>query len=461
MKGHVDVAVIGAGPAGAHATMAAARAGLTCMLFDEAAAAGGQVYRAPALGRMDKKQDAIEGDQLRSALGESGAILAFRRRVWLVEHGFVIHAIGPDGPERITSDRLIVATGTSERVVPFPGWTTPGVIGLAAATILLKADATLPGPRTVIAGRGPLLAAVAAGTLDLGGDVVAVLDQARQSRWIKALPKMASQPDLLKHGIGWWMQLVRARVPIRHGADIVDVTKERNELLVSTATGETFACDSVAVGHGLTPSTEITRLLGARHCYVPKLGGWVAEQDDFGRTTVDGLIVAGDGAGVRGAAAAALAGKLAGLTVAFDLKRLDRASFAAEAKGLQTLLARASRFGTAMAEMMAPQIEDVDALTPDTIVCRCEDIKAVEIDAAISGGAVTIDQLKAWTRAGMGPCQGRTCGETVASLLAKHVGDREQVGMWTGRAPLRPVPVDELIGDVAYEDIPIPKAAPL
>ena len=410
---------------------------------------------------MDKKPDAIEGDRLRSALGKSGAILAFRRRVWLVERGFVIHAIGSEGPERITSDRLIVATGTSERVVPFPGWTTPGVIGLAAATILLKADATLPGPRTVIAGRGPLLTAVAAGILDLGGDVVAVLDQARRSRWIKALPKMASRPDLLKRGIGWWMRLVRARVPLRHDADIVDVTKDQNELLVSTTTGETFACDAVAVGHGLTPSTEITRLLGARHRYVPELGGWVAEQDAFGRTTADGLFVAGDGAGVRGAAAAALAGKLAGLTVAFDLNRLDQAAFETEAKSLQGSLARASRFGGAMAEMMAPRVENVDALSPETIVCRCEDIMAAEIETAILGGAVTIDQLKAWTRAGMGPCQGRICGETVASLLAKHVGDREQVGMWTGRAPLRPVPVDEMIGDVAYEDIPIPKAAPL
>jgi thioredoxin reductase/bacterioferritin-associated ferredoxin len=461
LKGHADVAVIGAGPAGAHAAITAASAGLTCIVFDEAAAAGGQVYRAPAIDRTDKKPDAIEGDRLRTVLGDSGATLAFRRRVWLVERGFVIHAIGPDGPERIAADRLIVATGTSERVVPFPGWTTPGVIGLAAATILLKADATLPGPRTVIAGRGPLLAAVASGILDLGGDVVAVLDQAPRMRWIKALPKMASRPDLLKRGIGWWMQLICARVPIRHGADIVDVTRHRKELLVRTSIGETFACDAVATGHGLTPSTEITRLLGARHRYAPELGGWIAEHDAFGRTTVDGLIVTGDGAGIRGAAAAAFAGELAGLTAAFDLEQLDRATFAAKAKSLQRAHARASRFGSAMAEMMASRMADVDTLPPETIVCRCEDIKAAEIDAAISGGAVTIDQLKAWTRAGMGPCQGRICGETVASLLAKHVGGREQAGMWTGRAPLRPVPVDELIGDVAYEDIPIPKAAPL
>ena len=456
-----DLAVIGAGPAGAHAAIAAAEAGLGCIVIDEAAAAGGQVYRAPAVRQDGDKPETVEGDRLRAALERSGATLAFRRRVWLVEAGFAVHAIGPEGPERIAADRLIVATGTSERVIPFPGWTTPGVIGLAAATILLKADATLPGRRTLVSGRGPLLAAVAAGILDLGGEVVAVLDQAPRRRWIGALPALLSRPDLLRRGAGWWLKLMRAGVPMRHGADVSGVEACDNGLLVRTRAGEAFACDALAVGHGLTPSTEITRLLGARHRYMPELGGWVAVLDAFGRTSVEGLLVAGDGAGVRGAAAAALAGELVGLTAAFDLERLDQASFGAKVKGLHAALARACRLGSAMAAMMAPRADDTEALSPETIVCRCEDVCAGDLGRAIAAGAVTIDQLKAWTRAGMGPCQGRICGETVASLLARHAGDREQVGMWTARAPLRPVPVEPLIGEVTYEKIPIPKAAPL
>ncbi len=461
MSARYDLAVIGAGPAGAHAAIAAAQAGLGCIVIDEAAAAGGQVYRAPAVRQGGDKPETVEGDRLRAALERSGATLAFHRRVWLVEPGFAVHAIGPDGPERIGADRLIVATGTSERVIPFPGWTTPGVIGLAAATILLKADATLPGRRTLVAGRGPLLAAVATGILELGGEVVAVLDQATRRRWIEALPSLLNRPDLLRRGAGWWLMLMRTGVPMRRGADIAMVETCDDGLLVRTSAGETFACDALAIGHGLTPSTEITRLLGARHRFAPELGGWVSDLDSFGRTSIEGLLVAGDGAGVRGAAAAALAGELAGLTAAFDLERLDQASFGAKVKPLHTALVRASRFGSAMAAMMAPRGDDIDALSPETIVCRCEDVRAGELGRAIAAGAVTIDQLKAWTRAGMGPCQGRICGETVAALLARHAGDREQVGMWTARAPLRPVPVDALIGEVAYEKIPIPKAAPL
>ncbi|MEM8948613.1 MAG: NAD(P)/FAD-dependent oxidoreductase [Pseudomonadota bacterium] len=461
MTRRAELAVIGAGPAGAYAAMAATAAGVDCIVIDEAKAAGGQVYRAPAVRRSKTKPEVVEGDRLRSALQTSGASLAFGRRVWLVEPGFIIHAIGRDGPETIEADRLILATGTTERVIPFPGWTTPGVIGLAAATILLKAEATLPGKRTLVAGRGPLLAAVAAGILEHGGEVAAVLDHSPRMHWLIALPKLASRLDLLRRGLGWWATLKRAGVPIRHGDGIAEVTGVDDGLLIKTRSGRAVTCDAVAVGHGLTPSTEITRLLGARHRYAAELGGWVPALDAFGRTSVDGLMVCGDGAGVRGAAAAALAGELAGLAAARELGHLDQARFDARASSMETALARASRFGGAMAAMTAPCADDIKAFGAETIICRCEDVTRGQIDAAIDAGASTIDQLKAWTRAGMGPCQGRLCGEAVAAILADHAGGREQVGLWTGRAPIRPVPVADLVGDVAYEDIAIPKAAPL
>ena len=461
MSRRFGLAVTGAGPAGAHAAMAAAEAGVDCIVLDEAEAAGGQVYRAPARRPSKPKPEIVEGDRLRAELHGSGARLAFGRRVWLIEPGFVIHAVGQDGPERIEAERLILATGTTERVIPFPGWTTPGVIGLAAATILLKSQATLPGRRTLVAGSGPLLAAVATGILDLGGEVVAVLDRSPRSRWLKALPRLASRPDLLARGIGWWAKLFRARVPVLHNSDIGEVTAFDDGLVVKSKGGELFACDAVAVGHGLTPSTEITRLLGVGHRFAPELGGWVPEQDAFGRTNVDGLLVCGDGAGVRGAVAAALAGRLAGLAAAHDLGRIDHGQFDGEASAIQAALTKAGRFGGAMAAMTAPRADDVFGLAPDTIVCRCEDVNRSQIEGAIEDGADTIDQLKAWTRAGMGPCQGRMCGEAVAGLLARHVGGRQTVGLWTGRSPICPVPVADLVDDIAYENIPIPKAAPL
>lgn len=95
----------------------------------------------------------------------------------------------------LAAPKLIAAIGTHERVVPFPGWTTPGVIGLAATTILLKSQRMLPGRATLVAGCGPLLLAVAAGILKGGGSVVAVVDVAGPGEWLARLLEVVNLPE--------------------------------------------------------------------------------------------------------------------------------------------------------------------------------------------------------------------------------------------------------------------------
>ncbi|MGA0597793.1 FAD-dependent oxidoreductase, partial [Enterovirga sp. CN4-39] len=156
-----DLAVIGAGPAGCAAAVAAAKAGARVVLFDEQEEAGGQIYRAPrtAGGRAGVER---EGEALRSSLAASSVSARLGRRIWSVTERFRIEALGPNGPETVRAQALVAATGAHERVVPFPGWTLPGVIGRAAATVLLKTEGRVPGRRIVVAGAGPRLAAVAA-----------------------------------------------------------------------------------------------------------------------------------------------------------------------------------------------------------------------------------------------------------------------------------------------------------
>lgn len=463
MSEALDAVVIGAGPAGANAAIEARKHGLRCLVIDEAAAAGGQIWRAPATYRAAATDEHDDGNRLRAELAASGCALRFGRRVWLVERGFVVHAVSNHGNERYRSRMLIVAAGTSERIVPFEGWTTPGVIGLAAATILLKSQATLPGQRTLVAGRGPLLAAVAAGILKRGGRVAAVVDRNSRGAWRRSLPAMASQPHLLRRGLGWVATLVRNRVPLIHGQAIRRVQSTGDGLSVQISGQSALtACDSLAVGDGLTPACEIGRLLGAEHSYMPRRGGWAPVVDHCGRSTVDGLYFCGDGAGVRGAAAAVHAGRLAGLAAARDAKALSDEVFAGLAASCAAAVARTARFGEAMAALTAPDTQDFSDVPASATVCRCEDVTRGELDEAIGAGAVSTDQLKAWTRCGMGPCQGRFCGETVAGVLAAQTGrERSQVAAWTPRPPLRPVPIAALVGDYGYDDIPIPAAAPL
>lgn len=474
----IDLLVIGAGPAGARAALRAQSCGLEVLLVDENGDAGGQVWRPlpPGFKRaagVRPSPEAAQGDALRAELSHSGIRCLFGHKVWNVGSSLRTDLIGPGGVASWQPRALLVATGTTERVVPFAGWTQPGVIGLAAATILLKSQNMLPGRRTVVAGSGPLLLAVANGILKAGGEVAAVLDLASRADWLQTLPSLASRPDLLWQGVQWQARLRGAGVPLRyrHGIASVEACGEgfrvhaqqvdRTGVPVSSAAPSIFEADAVAVGHGLVPGTDVTRLLRARHRYEAARGGWIADADAQGRTSVAGLYVAGDGAGIAGAAAAGIHGELAAVACAHDLGRLSAEAHARERDRLLAQWRKSARFGRAMAGLMALREGVVASIAPDTVVCRCEDVTRAEIDTAAHEGARDLNQLKAWTRCGMGPCQGRTCGDVAGALLAAHTGSREAVGCFTGRAPLRPVSLAEVAGDYTYADIPIPKAAPL
>jgi len=472
-----DLIVIGAGPAGGAAALAAARHGLSVGLIDEAAAAGGQIYRAPAPGMVmlsgKRDDDANAGDELRAALAASRVQAFYSHRVWTVARGFQVDAAGEDGHHSFCAPRVIAANGGHERLVPFPGWTLPGVIGLAAATILMKSQGMMPGGRVVVAGCGPLLMAVAAKIVSGGGDLVAVVDLAGPSDWISALPGLVRRCGLLRRGLGWILAIGKARVPIyfRHGVRAAEGSDRVARVVIGpvdragapvVGSEKVFDVDMLVIGHGLVASSEVPRLLRAGMTYDRLLGGWVPDVDPCGRTSVEGLFAIGDGAGIRGAEPAAIAGAIAGLAAARDAGRIEAGAFDTS----MTVFGRKRRsyhaFASAISGLMALRPAQVAAIAPDTVVCRCEDVTRASIDAAARDGAADVNQLKHFTRCGMGPCQGRMCGDVAAELLARARSvPRQSVGYWTGRPPLRPLPLQDLVGTFSYSDIPIPSPAPL
>lgn len=477
MNRETELVIIGAGPAGIGAAVSAASHGVDVALVDSNAAAGGQVYRAlpPEFRVRDAGAlgpDHTLGETLRSELAASRVHTFFGHRVWSIASGFRVDAAHEAGTQAWQAKTLIAATGTTERIVPVPGWTLPGVIGLAAATILLKAQQMLPGKNVVVAGCGPLVGAVAAGIIKGGGRVAAAVDLASPLDWLKALPALASRPDLLCRGFGWLRLIRRSGVPtlFRHGIAEIQGTAAVDRIIVkpvdgdwrlkTDAPGRAIKADAVTIGHGLVPRTEVTRLLRARHTFEPARGGWVPVRDENFQTSVPGLFVAGDGAGVSGAAAAVLQGRIAGLAAAHGLGKLDRSAFERAAAPFRRALAKAERFGHAMSQVMAVRPGIVASIPADTVVCRCEDVTRAEIEDAVARGADDVNQLKAWTRCGMGPCQGRMCGEAAADIVAARVGGRERAGVWTARVPITPMPMEALVGAFTYDDIPKPPPAP-
>ena len=473
----VDLVVLGAGPAGVAAANVASKEGAEVVIIDENSSAGGQIYRAPPNEFQPqnsfKSDEFREGEKQRNILENSNLTALFKHRVWSVSSDLVVSTVGPNGLSSWHTRSLIIANGALERIIPFPGWTIPGVIGLAASTILLKSQYVLPGQSTVVAGCGPLLIAVANGIIKSGGKVSAIIDLNSKSDWIKAFPRLLSRPDQLFKGMSWFANIMKAGIKLYGGHAVTNTKQVDNVLRISIAPINSAGSildsknqkivegDCLAIGHGLFPSTEITRLLKAKHIYDPYKGGWVPLIDDDFRSSIPGVYIAGDATGISGAFSAVQKGRIAGMAAVRDLNVMSSQKYKAKIKSELIILKKNENFGKAAVRLMKFRPELIQTITSETIVCRCEDVFRSEIDEAIESGARDMNQLKAWTRCGMGPCQGRTCSEAIEAILASKVGSRELAGQWTGRTPLRPVPIEQIIGKYTYEDIPIPENAPL
>ncbi len=464
-----DLIVIGAGPAGGEAALAAASFGLNVALVDEGPAPGGQVWRAPRTGLAKGKPadaDRARGDDLRARLAASTVTLLAGAQVWDMRPGFSVSCILPQGARVLTAPRAVLATGATERVRPFEGWTTPGVFGLAAATALVKSGGALPGRDIVIAGQGPLLIAVAAKALSLGLKPRAIVDRAGYADWARALIGFANVPRMALSGARWMAQIRLAGIPVyrqsevteARGHDSVTAITVRN--LISGATTE-IAADTLYVGNGLVPADELHRLLGLAQTPDPLRGGYRVLCDADRRSSLAGLYVAGDGGGVHGALPSAVQGRLAGLAAAFDHGAMDCARHDNEARPLRRRLRRYIRFADASCRLMQFPDAALDRVTDDTVICRCEDVTAGDILAAMHRSARDMNQLKHFTRLGMGPCQGRLCSMNAACLLRRHADLPPGDLRLTPRAPIRPIEMEDLIGTFDYADIPVPKPAPL
>lgn len=466
MTERVEVAVVGAGPAGLEATIKAAGAGATVALIDRQPRPGGQYYKQPAPG-LERRGAHGRRDEERRALLQRLAGLENVRPyddtvVWgLFSAGdgeWLLAMHGPAAPYRLHAAVVILATGAYDRVIPFPGWTLPGVMTTGAAQTLLEHQGVLPGRRVLVSGSGPLLLTAAAGLTRAGADVVAVLEAARPklARLWPLVPALRGQSARLLEGAESWRTLRAARVPYHLGTAVVAATGEE-EVRQATFTRldddwrplpgseKTVAVDTVVVGHGFLSASRLTRMVGCQHDFRPEAGGYVPRRDMHMETTRPGIFAAGDGAGVGGAALSRSEGRVAGLAAAFRVGCLDAARAAAALHTERRVLRREQRFARRLGALFQPRRGLYDALDEETVVCRCEEVPLAAIRQAAAAGAGTIDEVKGLTRTGMGNCQGRICEETAARLLARERGlAPAEVGCFTVRPPLYPLTVAEL-----------------
>lgn len=454
----MDLLVIGAGPGGLAAAVAAASAGASVTVLDERPKAGGQYFKQPATAtaRLSLQADAQAGEG--AALIARAVALGIRFlhavTVWGASRGEdgqpVIACLGPEGAFYCHPRFLVIATGAFERPAPVPGWTLPGVMTAGAAQTLLRSYGVLPGRGIVIAGNGPLNIQIAGEILKAGGKVLCLAEKAPApwQRPRQAAALLRHDPALAWKGMKDLARLERAGVKLVFESElhaIAGTGRVRSVTLLSGGIKTTIEADTVLIGGDFAPANEVSRLLGCTHS-VGRGGTLVADCRENGESSLSAVHIVGEARLFGGAQVALAQGRLAGLAIAEKLGLTAPADPAAMRR-----LTRARAFQAALWDLFAPAA--VAATIPETtIVCRCESVTAGALAEVTRQGRPDIATLKRLTRAGMGRCQSRYCGRTLAALVETARGEptsgepirSETTDFLAPQMPLRPVPLAAL-----------------
>ncbi len=446
--------IVGAGPAGIRAAERLVAAGLRPVVIDEAARWGGQIYRQPPDGGFTRPKKALYGFEAGKADAVHRAMAAIRDRVdyrprtlaWNCEAG-ALDLLCEGVSATLPFSHLILATGATDRVLPFPGWTLPGVFTLGGSQVALKFQGCAVGRRVAFLGTGPLLYLVAYQYLKAGVEVAGVFDTTPFGVQARATAGMLRDPATLAKGLLFVAMLRAHGVPVRNGVRPVRAAgAERVEALVwrdGKGREHRTPCDAVAFGLGLRSETQLADLAGCRFRFDAADRAWLPERDAAGRSSVAGVYLAGDGSGIAGADAAELAGERAALSL---LEDLGQTADAARLRELDGRLAGIAAFRRTLDAAFPFPDDWADAIADDTMICRCEGVTAgVLRDVARTGQARELNRAKALTRTGMGRCQGRMCGATAAELLSRTLGtEPDEVGRLRAQPPIKPLPISAI-----------------
>ena len=340
--------------------------------------------------------------------------------------------------------------------MPFPGWQLPGVMTAGAGQVLLKSAGLMP-ESVVLAGSGPLLLLLATQYIKAGVNIRALLDTRPSSNWLgslRYLPSALGAMDYLIKGLRMIMAIRCARIPVYR---VVSKLRAEGEAQIEAISFESsgkavrLKTGLLLIHQGVIPAPQLSQLAGCDQIWNDSQQCWTTRVDRWGKSSQDNIFLAGDNARIVGAKAASLSGKLVALQACYELDKLDMARRDKLASALLRSMARhlsIRPFLDSFYRIADEFIVPVD----DTMICRCEEVYASEIRQIARAGCLGPNQAKAFSRCGMGPCQGRLCGQTVSAILAQVQGrSLADTGYYRLRPPIKPV----TLGQLAAMDKPL------
>ncbi|MGA8490143.1 MAG: FAD/NAD(P)-binding oxidoreductase [Terriglobales bacterium] len=411
MRHGFDLLVVGGGPAGMAAAVRAAKFGQQVGIVDENEAPGGQIWRG------ESRAGSVASKWTERLHGSGVSVL--RGRVFHQPEPLLLLAERDDGLLELSYEKLILATGARERFLPFPGWTLPNVMGAGGLQAMVKSGLPINGKRVVVAGTGPLLLAVAAHLRRHGAQIPIICEQASWASLTRFSMALLPQPGKILQGF----QLKRELAGTKFSANSWPVAASGRATLESVTISrcgklETIPCDYLACGFHLVPNIELPLLLGCQ------IQSGCVQVDDFQRTTVPAVFCAGEPTGIGGVELSLVEGEIAGLAAAGCI---------ADAGSLFGRREKLRRFARSLDHAFRLRAELRSLPSPETIVCRCEDVRYSHLRNHPGWRAAKLQ-----TRCGMGPCQGRICGPA-AQFLFRWNPD-------SVRPPVFPVRVESMAG---------------
>ena len=455
-----NVVIIGAGPAGLSASLAAAAAGAPVLLIDSNPRLGGQYWRMSADDFQDQHNQHFDLD---TGLLLINAVKA-RKEIEVWSGAQIWSATNKDGKntlrviyqgkERIVNtENLILCTGAYDRTLPFPGWDIPGVMTPGGVQSLLKGHGVLAGKRVIVAGSGPFLLPVAAGVIKAGGSVVALLEASKSRRWLTSFFVLLENISKIKEAFYYIKTISEAKVRARFGQAVIAAHAASNGELESVDIAkidrnfrikkvQNIKCDVAAIGWGFTADTSLAGSLGCNQL-VAKDDGVVVWVDGEQQTSIPGVFAAGEITGIGGSDLSMAEGVIAGISAAkfvgCNVEVL---------KAHRKRRAKRQRFASAL--IRAYQIKPgwKSWLRDETIICRCEEVCLSDLKHSINElGATDSRTAKLLTRCGMGLCQGRICGRFVVDLVANELNlsptDTDRISA-VNRPIITPIPLGVL-----------------